>query len=1097
MQEADLFGVFDEAPRGKAHAEAKRAPTAPPREQPKPAKKARAEPGARGAPGCAPPSAPPSAPPAPAAAAGVAAASAARGAPSGEQAGAPALASSKAITHDVALPPGEHVVDPTIYTLEHPPCKPAREWPFELDPFQKAAKAAIERNESVLVAAHTSAGKTVCAEYAIATALRDGARVIYTSPIKALSNQKYRELHAEFGTVGLMTGDVTINPHAECLVMTTEILRSMLYRGSEVMREVSWVIFDEVHYMRDKERGVVWEETMIMVPDKVRFVFLSATIPNALEFASWVATLHQQPCHVVYTDYRPTPLKHYVIAEGGSGLHLVKEGEGAFKQANFDRALADLLASAEAKPAANKAKVKAAQGKPIQPGAKERGSAASDIARIVKIGHALSLFPMIVFALSKKDCESLALGMDKLDMTSDVEKEVIGEIFANAIEPLSEDDRSLPQVAKLLPILRRGVGIHHGGLLPLIKEVVELLFQEGLIKVLFATETFAMGLNMPARTVVFANARKFDGTEFRMVSAGEYIQMSGRAGRRGIDTTGIVIFRMERKASPESVKQMIVGSADNLTSAFKISYNMVLNCMRLETADVQLLMQKSFHTFQAEKALPALDAKREALEAELAAARLALPHAELCDELAALRAVRAGLADEMRRVANRPATVWPFVVPGRMASVRDDAHDWGWGVVVDAHGVRKGRGGGDDGGYTVDMLVPCCGAAMRGDNGHAAGTLRPRPLGPAAVASEAAEAAFIESAEMQVVRVRLDELDSVSSVRVLLPRDVRSADERHRVLKSALEVLRRFDGHAPLLDAKDDLGVTDPTYYKAQRKAEALDSRIASDRYAVLTAEHMAAHSAQAALASQLEETRATLKASRESVMGEELKCMRRVLRRLGHTNSDNVIELKGRIACEVSTADELLITELIFTGSLAELSAEQVVSLMSCLVALERNADSDDAKVATEEMRAPVETLQALAKRIGTVMLESKMPIDMEEYVKTFSVQLVDLVFEWCRGKRFVDLMLMTKQYEGSIIRMLHRLEELMRQLLSAAKTIGDAELEDKCARGGALLRRDIVFAASLYLDDVTTGAHGKRRGAASAQPDADTVAVPTAPGI
>lgn len=224
---------------------------------------------------------------------------------------------------------------------------------------------------------------------------------------------------------------------------------------------------------------------------------------------------------------------------------------------------------------------------------------------------------------------------------------------------------------------------------------------------------------------------------------------------------------------------------------------------------------------------------------------------------------------------------------------------------------------------------------------------------------------------------------------------------------------------------------------------------------------------------------------------------MRRVLRRLGHTNSDNVIELKGRIACEVSTADELLITELIFTGSLAELSAEQVVSLMSCLVALERNADSDDAKVATEEMRAPVETLQALAKRIGTVMLESKMPIDMEEYVKTFSVQLVDLVFEWCRGKRFVDLMLMTKQYEGSIIRMLHRLEELMRQLLSAAKTIGDAELEDKCARGGALLRRDIVFAASLYLDDVTTGAHGKRRGAASAQPDADTVAVPTAPGI
>jgi ATP-dependent RNA helicase DOB1 len=196
---------------------------------------------------------------------------------------------------------------------------------------------------------------------------------------------------------------------------------------------------------------------------------------------------------------------------------------------------------------------------------------------------------------------------------------------------------------------------------------------------------------------------------------------------------------------------------------------------------------------------------------------------------------------------------------------------------------------------------------------------------------------------------------------------------------------------------------------------------------------------------------------------------MKRVLRRLGHTNSDNVIELKGRIACEVSTADELLITELVFTGSLANLTAEQIVSLMSCLVAQERNADSEDAKVNTEEMKAPVETLQALAKRIGTVKLECKMQIDVDEYVKSFSVQLVDLVFEWCRGKRFVELMMMTKQYEGSIIRMLHRLEELMRQLMTASKAIGDSELEDKCARGGAMLRRDIVFAASLYLDDVT----------------------------
>ena len=160
--------------------------------------------------------------------------------------------------------------------------------------------------------------------------LRDKQRVIYTSPIKALSNQKYRELFEEFQDVGLMTGDVTINPNASCIVMTTEILRSMLYRGSEMMREVAWVVFDEIHYLRDKERGVVWEETIILLPDKVHYVFLSATIPNAKEFADWIAKLHSQPCHVVYTNYRPTPLQHYIFPAGGNGLHLVVDETGSF-----------------------------------------------------------------------------------------------------------------------------------------------------------------------------------------------------------------------------------------------------------------------------------------------------------------------------------------------------------------------------------------------------------------------------------------------------------------------------------------------------------------------------------------------------------------------------------------------------------------------------------------------------------------------------------------------------------------------------------------------------------------------------------------------
>jgi len=247
------------------------------------------------------------------------------------------LDAPKSCTHEVAAHPDQEYIPLKPFSGV-----PAKEYPFVLDPFQRQAILCIDNSQSVLVSAHTSAGKTVVAEYAIAKSLAAKQRVIYTTPIKALSNQKFREFTDEFKDVGLVTGDVTINPSASCLIMTTEILRNMLYRGSEIMREVGWVVFDEIHYMRDKERGVVWEETLILLPDNVRYVFLSATIPNARQFAEWVCHLHKQPCHVVYTDYRPTPLQHYIFPAGGDGIHLIVDEKGQFKEDNFTTAMAVL-----------------------------------------------------------------------------------------------------------------------------------------------------------------------------------------------------------------------------------------------------------------------------------------------------------------------------------------------------------------------------------------------------------------------------------------------------------------------------------------------------------------------------------------------------------------------------------------------------------------------------------------------------------------------------------------------------------------------------------------------------------------------------------
>ncbi|XP_010118113.1 PREDICTED: superkiller viralicidic activity 2-like 2, partial [Chlamydotis macqueenii] len=442
-------------------------------------------------------------------------------------------------THEVALP-----ADEDFTGLKPRTGKAAKEYPFILDAFQREAILCVDNNQSVLVSAHTSAGKTVCAEYAIALALREKQRVIFTSPIKALSNQKYREMYEEFQDVGLMTGDVTINPTASCLVMTTEILRSMLYRGSEVMREVAWVIFDEIHYMRDSERGVVWEETIILLPDNVHYVFLSATIPNARQFAEWICHLHKQPCHVIYTDYRPTPLQHYIFPAGGDGLHLVVDENGDFREDNFNTAMQVLRDAGDL-------------AKGDQKGRKGGTKGPSNVFKIVKMIMERNFQPVIIFSFSKKDCEAYALQMTKLDFNTDEEKKMVEEVFNNAIDCLSDEDKKLPQVEHVLPLLKRGIGIHHGGLLPILKETIEILFSEGLIKALFATETFAMGINMPARTVLFTSASKFDGKDFRWISSGEYIQMSGRAGRRGMDDRGIVILMVDEKMSPTIGKQLL------------------------------------------------------------------------------------------------------------------------------------------------------------------------------------------------------------------------------------------------------------------------------------------------------------------------------------------------------------------------------------------------------------------------------------------------------------------------------------------------------------------------------------------------------------
>jgi antiviral helicase SKI2 len=545
----------------------------------------------------------------------------------------------------------------------------AKEWPFELDTFQKEAVYHLENGDSVFVAAHTSAGKTVVAEYAIALAAKHMTKAIYTSPIKALSNQKFRDFRNIFDDVGILTGDVQISPESSCLIMTTEILRSMLYRGADLIRDVEFVIFDEVHYVNDMERGVVWEEVIIMLPEHVTLILLSATVPNTYEFASWVGRTKKKDIYVISTAKRPVPLEHYLWA--GKSMHKIVDSnkkfiEKGWKEADDilsgrDKAKAQKAADAQAQSQASQKGAPQGRGRGRGAGGRDRGGpqrggpqggqgrganrgpstrGSGNIARTGRGGGRTSaaqdrnvwvhlvqylrkenLLPGCIFVFSKKRCEENANSLSNQDFCTASEKSAIHMVIEKSLARLKPEDRVLPQILRLRELLGRGIAVHHGGLLPIMKEIVEILFAKTLVKVLFATETFAMGLNLPTRTVVFSGFRKHDGKGFRDLLAGEYTQMAGRAGRRGLDTVGsVIIVTSGRDEAPPAgaLRRMILGDPTKLRSQFRLTYNMILNLLRVEALKIEEMIKRSFSENATQALLPEQEKQVQLSEASLA-----------------------------------------------------------------------------------------------------------------------------------------------------------------------------------------------------------------------------------------------------------------------------------------------------------------------------------------------------------------------------------------------------------------------------------------------------------------------------------------------
>ncbi|AUG29946.1 MULTISPECIES: RNA helicase [Microbacterium] len=521
----------------------------------------------------------------------------------------------------------------------------ADEQRFELDPFQIAGCHALEEGRSVLVAAPTGAGKTIVGEFAVHLAMREpGDKAFYTTPMKALSNQKFRELQQVYGEdeVGLLTGDTNINGNARVVVMTTEVLRNMLYADSPALRGLRYVVMDEVHYLADRFRGAVWEEVIIHLPARVRLVSLSATVSNAEEFGDWLDTVRGDTA-VIVSETRPVPLEQHVLVRGDL-LPLFDDRAGiATAQVNQElmrlRSVRGSSFESNRRAQEHRSQEHRSQGhrahgqrsagdrapgqRPSSGGRRPmRAANAQRIERIdrpqvVELLARANLLPAIFFIFSRAGCEGAVQQVRRagVRLTDRDERDEIRRIVDERTAALPDEDLAVLGFWEWRENLERGIAAHHAGLLPAFKEIVEELFQHKLVKVVFATETLALGINMPARTVVLEKLEKFNGEARVAITSGEYTQLTGRAGRRGIDVEGHAVIQWTESLDPQAVAALASRRTYPLNSSFRPTYNMAVNLIdQFGRARAREILESSFAQFQADRAVVGL--AREVKEAE-------------------------------------------------------------------------------------------------------------------------------------------------------------------------------------------------------------------------------------------------------------------------------------------------------------------------------------------------------------------------------------------------------------------------------------------------------------------------------------------------
>lgn len=894
---------------------------------------------------------------------------------------------------------------------------------FDLDPYQVTACAHLEAGSGVLVAAPTGAGKTVVGEFAVHLALATGVKCFYTTPIKALSNQKYRDLGARYGAerVGLLTGDTSINGDAPVVVMTTEVLRNMIYARSSTLRNLGYVVMDEVHYLADRFRGAVWEEVIIGLAPSVQVVSLSATVSNAEEFGEWLNEVRENVA-VVVSERRPVPLFQHVMA-GKRVYDLFASDDPRDPDVNPELLR---LAKEEARSLRDDARRPRGRGgrgrAHVRYGSGAFGGAAAREHRerrkylvprrtdTVRELDATALLPAIYFIFSRQGCDAAVgqLMSAGLRLTTKAEAAELDELAVRHSDGLSAADLAAVGYEEFADALRAGVAAHHAGMLPAFKECVEQAFTRGLVKVVFATETLALGINMPARSVVLERLVKYNGERHADITPGEYTQLTGRAGRRGIDVEGHAVVLWQPGMDPRALAGLASTRTYPLRSSFSPTYNMAVNLVGgVGREQARLLLEQSFAQFQSDKSVVGLSRtvarNRPAIADYFAQAECDrgdfAAYARLRQELGAVEADAAKSRKADRRAESlevllnlRPGDVL-YVPSGRQA---------GWVVVIEP-------GGGDtrDGPHplvlTTDRRVKRLSVVDFPTPGTVAGRMRiPKHFNPRQPDSRRSlQAAF---------RSKLAELDPVPA---------------------------HFEPAAMAAEAR--LAVMDLKARIAAHPCHACPDR---ENHARWAEDALRLERDTARLASQVERRTNTIGVKFDRICG--------VLEVLGYLDGDQVTD-SGRTLARIYAELDLVTAECVQDGIFDGLDAPQLAAVASSLVYESRGGEgAGPRRMPDHASEAAQLAVRQVWRRVGVLERDFRL-----ERAPELDIGFAEAAFAWCAGRPLAIVLGQSALTAGDFVRWTRQVIDFVGQIGTAA---GRGPLADTCREAVYRMRRGVV---------------------------------------